>query len=490
MTQELRPYQRRAISDVRAAFARSRSVVLVVPCGGGKTTIAAEIIAQATARSKNVLFLAHRKELVTQASKRLTVPHGIIRAGVVAHREHSVQVASKDTLIRRKLPPADLIILDECHRSVSESWRKLISNYPDAYLLGLTASPVRLDGKGLSSVYKELVVGATSKELVEQGFLIIPTVYSHPAPDLGDIHTRAGDYAEDELALTMNKPKLLGDIVEHWKSKANGMQTVVFAVNIAHSQSICQAFRDANIPAGHVDGKTPSQARDRLLSDLRARRILVLCNVGILTEGWDLPSLECVVIARPTKSLMLHLQCIGRAMRACSMKDGALVLDHAGNTNTHGFVEEEREWTLAGVKKKPGAAPVKNCPSCFRTLSSATMTCPECGHVFLTEARPIDHAPGELILMLPTLDKTTEYARLVDTASKHGYRLGWARNKFKDRFGTWPRNVAHIDARYVCQGHEMEEKEYGSRRVRRCGKCLREEGAMQATNGPSAATTS
>lgn len=481
----LRPYQQRSINDLRGALIRHRAVCYVLPCGGGKTTVAAEIIRLATNRGRRVLFLAHSKELVENAAERIRdrgLNCGIIKAGVKPEPQHHVQVASKDTLLRRTLPPADLVFADECHRSVSKSWRALLDQYPQAHRIGLTATPYRLDGRGLGDVYSHITVGATVQELIDGHYLTIPTVYSHPRPDLTGVRTTAGDYNDRDLADAVNKPKLLGDIIEHWRARADGKPTVAFAVNIAHSIAIRDAFLAVGVAAGHVDGSMTRDQRTQAFADLRAGRTTVLSNCQLIVEGVDLPALQCAILARPTKSLMLHRQAIGRVMRASPGKIGAVVLDHAGNTiafGDYGFVECEPQYTLTVKAKPPRPTPVKNCPGCLRTLRGASRVCPECGFVFTArESEPPTTADGQLVRVqrqdddVITIDATAEYSRIVDLALAGRYGLKWARNRYRAVFGKWPR-LPEIEGKYKCEIHEMEREQYGPVVRWRCAKCLR-----------------
>lgn len=478
----LRDYQQSAIINLRDAFRRHRGVCLVMPCGAGKTQTFVEV---ARISKFPVLILVHRKELIEQASARLgDTPHGIIKAGYREAREHRIQLASVQTLSRRAKPPARLLILDEAHRCLADTWLRLLECYapgtdlggPDgAWILGCTATPYRLDGKGLGRVFGELVVGTTVRDLIEQGLLVEPRVLAPPPPDLSGVRVVGGDFDLEQLEEPMSK--LTGDIVEHWKRHAFGRTTIVSATTIAHSRKIVQAFIDAGVAAEHIDGDTPEVDRSAALARLARRETLVLSQCAILTEGWDLPALEVAVLARPTASLCMHRQIVGRVMRACDGKNGALVLDHAGNHHRHGLVTEEVTLSLSDKVKRTGVAPLKTCPECFCVCSLQAEACPECGHVFEVQHREIREDDGELVEFKKP-EMSDYYRALVAAANKHERRLGWARFRFKDKYGDWPsaarclgRKANDVEAWYRCPSYEAKASQWGTK----CGRCYRRE---------------
>lgn len=301
---ELRAYQRQAVEDVIAKL--DHRPILVSPTGSGKTTMATEIVERLGVPT---LWMAHRKELIDQAAERLEahgLKTGIVMSGYDGDPEAQVQVASIQTLVRREKPPARLIVVDECHHAAADSYQNVLAEYPDAHVVGLTATPFRLDGRGLGDLFGELVVAAWSDELCADGVLHKPRVWASKAPDLRGVRVVAGDYNLGALAERSNTAELNADIVDTWRKHAAGRRTVAFAVDIAHSLAITKAFQDAGVTAEHLDGGTPRSERDDILDRLRAGKTLVVSNCMVLTEGWDLPALECAIIARPTASLNLH----------------------------------------------------------------------------------------------------------------------------------------------------------------------------------------
>jgi DNA repair protein RadD len=406
---KLRDFQCEAIEALRGNIrAGVRRLLLVAPTGAGKTTIAAAMIESALSKGGKILFLAHRKELIDQASSRLDglgVPHGIIMANHHRDQPHRyVQVASVQTIIRRDLPFAPtLVFIDEAHRSRGESYRSVIEMCGNPVVVGLTATPVRTDGRGLGGdLFQVLVQCPPIKALIGMGYLVPPVTYSWKRPDLSGIGKQGGDYKQDELEIAVNKPQLVGDVVAEWKRIADGRQTVAFAVSVKHSMAICEEFLNAGVPACHLDGETPKQDREIILRRLAEGKVRVVSNCAVLTEGWDCPVVSCAIIARPTLSLALYLQMSGRALRTDPGKTDCIILDHGGCAHQHGLITSDREWTLDGAQKKkksPGistADDFKVCPKCGRVAELSDLQCP-CGYVFSKRDAPkVVHRPGRL----------------------------------------------------------------------------------------------
>ncbi len=355
---EFRPYQSRSIQTTRTRIAAGvRRVLINAPTGAGKTCIAAGIVQMAIAKGKRVLFLAHRRELIDQTVNKL-VDAGVLNFGVIMagnrlnNAAAPVQVASIQTLVRRELPDADLIVIDECHRAASRSYLSIIANYPRAVVLGLTATPERTDGKGLDDLFQEMVVVETVPNLIEQGYLVKPTCYVGPTADLTGVKIKRGDYDEAQLADAMDKPKLTGDIIANWKRLASGRKTAVFAASVSHAEHLRDEFLVAGVSAAMVTGETPKAQREAIIADWRAGYITVCVNVYVFVEGFDFPELEVCVLARPTQSVSLYLQAVGRVMRPAKGKETAMVIDHAGCCQLHGQPHLHREWTLEGMAKK------------------------------------------------------------------------------------------------------------------------------------------
>jgi superfamily II DNA or RNA helicase len=430
--------------------------------------IAAEIARAAAAEGRQILFLAHRRELIAQASAKLYaagIDHGVVQAGFPARPGEPVQVASISTLHARAirsnrmaLPPADLVIVDEAHHARARTYRKLLDAYPNAVILGLTATPCRGDGRGLGDMFDVLVQCPPIAELIAADHLVPTKVYAPSRPDLSGVRVERGDYVESQLAERMNKAELVGDIVSHWHRLAQRRRTVIFATGVAHSVHRRDEFRRSGVWAEHLDGSTPAEERDAVLARLAAGEVEVITNAQVLTEGWDAPSVSCLVLVRPMKSLGLYLQMAGRVLRPAPGKTDALILDHAGAVFAHGFPEDPIEWTLAPDKRAENKAHSRR----GSYQSPALTTCPECS-VVRFEGRPcpargwrphakaqvVEVAEGELgevawsrkvtELRRTATEQSRWHAELAWITQNRGYRPGWAAYKFKEKFGAWPR---------------------------------------------------
>ncbi|MDO9020542.1 MAG: DEAD/DEAH box helicase [Deltaproteobacteria bacterium] len=461
-----RPYQVEGIEAARSLLAQVKRVLLVLATGGGKTIIAVLVALGALKKGKRVLFVGPRREIVGQAFWKLVeagipeldcgvimadgvIPHAVTRQPYNARRPMApVQVASIQTLTHRRLPPADVVFIDEAHHATSETWAKVIAHYAEggSVVVGLTATPCRADGAGLGKWFDRLHVIASFAELAERGFLEVPRVFTTPrAPDLSKVKlTKAGDYNPEQLAAAMNTGGLVGDVVEHWQRHAEGRTTVVFAASVEHSRELCAAFRAAGVAADHVDADTEEAERDAALTRLARGESTVLCNMGICTEGWDLPRCKCVVLARPTKSLSLFLQMCGRGLRPWEGVS-ALLLDHAGAVHEHGFPSDPREWSLDGRMKRKAAPSVRTCPKCYAAMPGGTLACTECGFIFPVEERDApSHVDGELMEAEakppPTMaERRAWYAGACEQAAKRHRKVGYARHQYREQFGKWPR---------------------------------------------------
>lgn len=472
MTVTLRPYQLGGVDRVRrflrSGFAR---VLLVAPTGAGKTVIAVHMIECSIALGNRLLFLAHRRELIVQAWKKLvgcscpagfdhvTRRHGdclqdglpVSSVGIMMGKDPRrnpravVQVASVDTLRNRNKPPADVIFIDETHRALAGTYQKILAAYPDASVIGLTATPYRADGRGLGELYERMALVASPQELIADGFLVEPRVFTVPAkdlPNLAGIKLKGGDYDTDALSAAVDQTGLVGNIVEHWQRLAENRRTVVFAVNVEHSRHIVGRFKDAGIAAEHLDGTTPTVERDEILSRLNSGETRVVSNCAVLCEGWDQPSVKCVILARPTKSLGLYLQQAGRILRPWN-NETALILDHSGNVLNHGLPQDDRDFTLDAAPKKSSkdkGPALKTCEQCFAIVPAATKVC-ACGYEFIvTEDDKTEEKEGSLVEIRPASieEKRAEWERLTALSLERGYKPGWAYYRYREKFGVAP----------------------------------------------------
>jgi superfamily II DNA or RNA helicase len=420
----------------------------VLPTGGGKTIIFSAIAQSAAAKGNRVLILVHRRELIHQASSKLQwigLKHGIIAAGMPA-TDAPVQIASVQTLARR-LARMDwqpgLIIIDEAHHATAGQWARILDHWPDAYRLGVTATPCRLDGCGLSSAFDAMVLGPSVADLIGAGFLSPARIYAPPVvADLNGIRTRAGDYANDQAAAAMDRPTVTGDAIAHYQRLAPGQQAIAFCCNVKHAVSVCDAFKTAGIAAELLLGGT--QDRDQAVADFAAHRIRVLVTVDVVSEGFDVPAATCAILLRPTQSLGLYLQQVGRVLRPAPGKDAAIILDHVGNVLRHGFPDDPRDWSLDDRMRRTRGTPapsVRTCPECFAAFKPAPI-CPVCGaQCQPIKSRKIQQIAGELQELKRTakviefeerharrseVGRARTLADLLMVAKNRGYSPGWA----------------------------------------------------------------
>lgn len=442
MTPTLRPYQSESLEHLRSLSKTKRRLLLTQPTGGGKTVLASAIIHSARKKSDaKILFFAHRLELVDQAVSQLA-KWGVTEVGVMraddARTDSSmpVQVATVQTLARRNLPPSDIVFVDEAHRAASDSYRKILEAYPEAIVIGLTATPCRLDGKPLGDVFEELIVSATYTDLIADGFIREPRVYAAEVmPDLSGVHTRAGDYAEDELEKAVLDPHVVGNIVDGWLKHAEGKKTVLFAVGIEHSKTLVDLFRSRGIDAHHLDGTTPEKERRRTLAALEGGQIRLVSNVGVLTEGWDQPSVKCAILARPTKSLSLFMQMAGRILRPFN-DEMPLLLDHGGNVDRHGMPCQDRTWSLTERAATKEKSTHHICKGCFAYVRKNP--CELCGYAAPVQHREIRQEAGVLVERTQGDDRRSFFDTQLQRAKANGFKPGFAGAKFKEKFGSWP----------------------------------------------------
>ena len=379
----LRDYQQRDYDRIRSAFRKHSRVCYQAPTGSGKTVLFCHLARNAADRGTRVCILVHRRELLRQASKALTaygVHHGIIAPGVDTE-DGLVHVASKDTLVRRDRE-FDLYIVDEAHHTVASTYQKIIQSTP---VLGVTATPCRLSGAGLGTVFDSLVIGPTVRELMDAGWLARYRYFGPPcAVSLKGVASRGGDWAREGVAALMDKPAINGDLVQHYEKFLSGQPAVVFCATVAHAKSVAETFVAAGHAAASVDGAMHQQDRDAVLGGLSDGSLRVVTSCDLIGEGLDIPAVAGALLARPTKSLSVFLQQIGRTLRPAEGKDCAVILDHVGNHLRHGLPDAPREWTLEQGAVKTKAEPVKQCPVCFGVHDPAP-ECPMCGHVYAEE---------------------------------------------------------------------------------------------------------
>ena len=402
----LRPYQHKLRDDAGAAFNQGhRQVLAVAPTGAGKTVTFIDIATRAIARQNRVCLLMHRGELIRQTSKALgDFPHGIIQAGHPPMRHLPLQIASVQTLVRRlDRYKFDLIIVDEAHHTTASTYMKILEAYPFARVLGVTATPIRTDGRGLRGAgYTAMVQGPTVRWLTDAGYLAPMVVYSPGGAQREAMPMRAGEY--DRAALVrQSKSAIVGDVLDHYRRFAHKLPSIGFAVSVAEAERWAEEFRAAGYSAASIDGKMNDHQRARLIGALGTGELDVLWSCDLISEGVDVPVVSCIIDLAQTASKAKHKQKMGRGMRMFPGKTHGIVLDHRGNCIAHGLPDQDEEWSLDSVCKPkgepdPDAVTVRVCAECLRS-HVARPVCPFCGYVYPLQSRTVDEVAGELELL-------------------------------------------------------------------------------------------
>lgn len=479
MIPTLRPYQVDAVTGIRQSFSRGhKATCLVLPTGSGKTVIFAYIAATSAARGKRNLILVHRKELLKQTRQKLIefgIIPGIIHGEYAPNYSASVQIGMVQSMAGRRgrYPDFDLVITDECHHIAARTYLETISAYPSAYQLGVTATPIRTDGKGIGvdsgGVYTDMYVGVQTAELVQMGFLVEPIVHIPPTlVDMSGVRKLGGEYNAKEASERVDKKSITGDAMEHYLSNARYEPAVIFCASVAHAQHVAAEWRAAGIAAYAVDGGQRGKDKDRSGADYIDRTLRGLADgtvhavmsCDLISEGTDIPAISYMGDLAPTASLGKHLQKIGRALRPAKGKDRALIMDHVGNVGrmeagfykpNHGLPTDVREWTLHGEAKsttqrdKDAAPSCSLCPNCYGVYVARVRICPYCQFERPLHVREIETQEGELVQITPEMilkakrDEKIEVARaqslddLEKIAKARGYKDGWAKHIFNSR---------------------------------------------------------
>lgn len=390
---QLRPYQRDFINNVRKLFAdKVKRVVGVAPCGAGKTVMTAYMVKQSLNRNKRTIFFVHRRELIAQTAKtfnQFDIPFGIIDSQVPMQLDLPVQIASVQTLARRidKIPAPDFLICDECHHILANTYKIILNAFPNAYLLGVTATPLRTGGVNLGTIFDDMVQSLSVNELIKLGNLTKFHYFEPPKSlDLSGIRTKFGEFNQSDLSDYMRKnAAITGDIVREYQTIAPNKSAICYCVDVEHSKSVAQAFNDAGIPAAHCDGETPATLRNKIVDDFRRGNIKILCNAELFGEGFDVPNMQAVILARPTKSLTLYIQQAMRPLRPDPNDPNkvAIIIDHVQNGHLHGLPNKKRDWTLT-PDMPVGMLFCKKCkkivkPVHRKNFPKKNLYCPFCG---------------------------------------------------------------------------------------------------------------
>ena len=449
------------------------AVLWYLPTGGGKSFAAAFMLLKASVAGKRCWFIVHRRELLRQTMrlfKKLDIDFGVVASGHSMQPKKLVQICSIATLARRidLLEKPSLAVLDEVHHLPCKSWSDVLKKIGKCYLVGLSASPVRSDGRGLGEYFGAMVLGLSPRELIALGYLSPFRTFAPPTVDTSGLHTRAGDYRTEESAELMDRPTITGSAVSEYRKLCNGKRAIVFCVSIAHSQHVAAEFRAAGYAAVHLDGKTDDQIRDMAIDDFERGAIQVLCNVDLCGEGLSIDAIECVILLRPTQSLGLYIQQVGRGLRTWPGKKELIILDHVGNTQKFGFIDEPREWALtydetssSAKKRKAG---IRVCLKCFAASPSRSIACVECKHPFPVKSREVAAKEGTLVELTPEeLARKRERREQGRTDSLAGLIAIGRIKKYKDpeawAMHVWRGTRGEEIEEGVSMNHEVEIKE-------------------------------
>lgn len=442
---KLRAYQQQMIDDIAYEFSRTDRVCAVAPCGAGKTIMVGWMAGATAIKNRHVLFLVHRQELIEQSSKTfqaMGINHSLIASKAPRNYAPYVQVGSVQTVSRRleEIPVPNFIIIDEAHHATAGTWKKIINHYPDAKVLGVTATPERMGGTGLGDIFQSLVIGPSVKDLIKSGNLARYQYYAPPLKfDPQELRVRYGDYVQSDMEMQVNQNTVIGDIIANYKKLANGKRAICYCVSIAHSKHMAECFNAAGIAAMHIDGDTNKVIRKQAIDNFRDGKIKILCNVDLISEGFDVPSMEAVILARPTQSLTLFIQQAMRAMRPDKDNPNkvAIIIDHVGNVFKHGMPDEDRGWTLFTKKKhrKPRTVSITTCPKCYSAHQTGLSKCPYCGYEYPAAVK--DDMPKEKAGTLTKIEdverkskrqevgKARTIGELEHIAIKRGYSMRW-----------------------------------------------------------------
>ncbi len=511
---QLRPHQETFLSDIRDSLQQKsrdengyqRRVIAQAPTGMGKTVTAVAMQNMAREKQRRSLFLVHGRQLVYQASRMFTkygIEHGVIMANSYAKTvDAPIQVASIDTLASyvrngrlHYLPPADLLIVDEAHESVSQKWTSVLDLYQGAVVVGLTATPARTDGTSLTHVYEDLVLGPSVQWLTDNEYLVPADYYSIRVPDLSELKVAMGEYVGSELDEFMRNKSLVGDVVDTWRRYARGRPTIVFAAGVPHSKWVVEQFNDAGVSAFHIDANTPQDVRDAAIAAVEDGTLQVISNYRVFNRGFDCPAISCCIDAAPTRSVVTHLQKYGRVLRTHDGKENCIILDHTGNVLRHGPVTRDYSWDLHGGKEWEANVARERieelaremiCERCGAVFSSRS-SCPACGWQIPVRDAPseaVEQVRGELRKVTPeyweelqrqreaelaarvtTEDKRRWYGMLLHVAQERGYKAGWVNMVYHARLGVWPNHSIKKAARPVRP--DAEVMNYISHRIRK-----------------------
>ena len=453
---ELYDYQEIALENILKSYRNGhKACLLVSPTGSGKTVIFSAIAKRAKLKGNRVIICVHRQELLRQTCdtlKNFNVSYGVIASGVNPEPHQLIQVASIQTLARRlnSVKTPTLLIIDEAHHSIAPTFKNVIAHF-NCKILGVTATPWRMNGEGLNKIFDTMIIGGTAEDLINRGRLCRPVYYAPPqVADFEGVKTSMGDFDKVEIDKRVNKPTVTGDAIDHYKRLCPDKRAVVFCVSRKHADDVAIQFNQAGIPAASIDGSLSDRDRYQRVKDLKSGYIKVLTSCELISEGFDLPTIETAIMLRPTQSLSIYIQQAGRALRVSEGKTQAIILDHVGNCFRFGAIEHINDWSLDGIPKKPkekeNIPVVRRCKKCFTILSLSAKICPLCNaepEISERELKYIDGQLKEIELEKLKIDRQKErrkarsYQDLVAVGIRRGYKnpQGWAWNVMNGRKG-------------------------------------------------------
>ena len=412
-------HQSNLIADTSKHFqAGAKGVLIWLATGAGKTVIASDMIQKICKSQPPIWFLVHSEELIKQTSrtfKNFGIPHGIMAAGWPESTTAPVQICSIMSVKNRytRYPSPRWIFWDECHYMGAKTWTNIYNLYPSARHIGLSATPVRLDGKGFDGFFQAISRGPSIKWLIDNKYLSDYTIFAPTNFSTDGIKKTAGDFDSKMIAEAMNKPNIVGDCFEQWVKYAKGLQTIAFSPNILFSESLVDKFRSNGVNAYHVDGKTPALEREKIINAYSEGKIQLLSNCNLFIAGFDVPKISCILDAAPTMSLARHIQKNGRGLRTAANKDKLIIIDQWNGYLRHGLIDDERDWELAGKDKtnkrgNKNDTPTKRCNVCFAANNSFNAFCTNCGSPFEVSKRS---GPEQIDGDLAEIDKA-EFRKL------------------------------------------------------------------------------
>lgn len=419
---ELRDYQKDSVNELRNGFKYHKRQVLCLPTGSGKTVVFSEIVKKAISNGTQTIILTHRTELLKQTFttvEKLGLKIQVLNAESKTIDSNAILTIAMVETLQRRLKKTDfkpkLIIIDEAHFG---NFNKVIDHFKDSFIIGATATPV---GKHFELYYTNIVSNIDIPELVNKKFLVDCKAYQMQ-DDFSDVKVDKGEFNPKDLYSHFDKQSLYNGVIDNWKRVCEGKKTIVFNCNIHHSNNMCEMFNSFGIKSYSITSNTTDQERVKILQDFKESKFLVLNNCGILTTGFDEPSIECVIMNRATKSLPLWLQCCGRGSRLYENKDIFYVLDFGMNHSRHGLWNDKRVWSLTQNKKVPkeNIAPVKTCKNCDAMVHASIMVCPYCGYNFPKEKSKIKD--GNLVEVFKCIEKTAIDCTLQDCVNMVKYK--------------------------------------------------------------------